>query len=347
MSMWDGIRTGLRWFFRLIYAMFAVVLAGAAFTLYLAWQLLTPVGAPQDRVYRLAPGATAAEVSKQLEAAGVIRSAQAFRLLLKATRTGDRLQAGEHHLSPSMTALQIRDELMKVVTLPAVLVTLPEGFTRKEVADRVAHRLKGVTAKAFLAFTLYPRDTFPDRPWLPPTDLEGYLFPDTYDFAADVTAKPVVERMLKRFEEVVLKMPEVKAGRFPGGLSLHQSVILASLVEAEARTDADRPLIAGVYLNRLRRQMRLECDATVIYALDQRKVLSLDDLKVESPYNTYVHEGLPPGPICNPGRKSVDAALHPRGDYLFYVRNDVKGDGSHVFARTFEEHEENIRRYAR
>ncbi|NDD27275.1 MAG: endolytic transglycosylase MltG [Proteobacteria bacterium] len=347
MRMSDVYRTGVRWFLRLVYLVFGLVLAGAGVVVYLAWQLLTPPGGKQARTFVLDPGRSAAEVSRQLESGGFIRSAYAFRLMLKVTHTASRLQAGEHTLSPSMTALQVRDELMKVVERPAVRLTIPEGLTRKEVAARVARTLPAIKSDDFQGFTLYPRTTFPEKTWLPGTDLEGYLFPDTYELEAKSTTRQVVERMLKRFEEVVLVMPEVKARRFPGGLTFQQMIVLASLIEAEAKVDKDRPLIAGVYLNRLRKQMRLECDATIIYALGTRKVLSLADLKYESPYNTYLYEGLPPGPICNPGRKSIEAALHPKGDFLYYVRDDVKGDGSHVFGRTFAEHEANIRKVSR
>ena len=347
MRLAEGVRAGLRWFLRLVYLVFTLVLGVAAFGLYLVWQLLSPAGPQGYRSFTLAPGTTAVDVSQQLERAGFIRSSQAFRLMLRATHTGDRLQAGEHRLSPSMTCLQIRDELMTVVRPAAVAVTLPEGLTVKEVVARINHAIPDLSTKAVLGFTLYPHDTFPNKPWLPSTDLEGYLFPDTYDFEVKVGPKKVVEQMLGRFEDVVLTMPDVKAKRFPGGLTFHETITLASLVEAEASVDKDRPLIAGVYINRLKKSMRMECDATILYALGVRKVLSLEDLKYESPYNTYLHDGLPPGPICNPGRKSIEAALHPRGDFLFYVRNDVKGDKSHVFARTFSEHQENIRRYAR
>src|SRR5207237_1277587 len=154
-----------------------------------------------------------------------------------------------------------------------------EGLTLKEVAQRVQRGIKGVSAKAFVAFTLYPHDTFPDKKYLPAGDLEGYLFPDTYEFEAKVSPKQVVERMLKGFEETVMSLPDVKQQKFPQHLTLQQTIILASLVEAEAKVDKDRPLIAAVYLNRIQKLMRLECDATILYAMGQRKVLSLADLK--------------------------------------------------------------------
>jgi UPF0755 protein len=351
MNTGQAYRSSVKWFLRAVYLVFAAVLMGSGYGLYLAWQLFTPVGPQEYKTFVLERGAGAYVVSEQLQEQGFIRNAFAFRLLLKATRTADKLQPGHHTLSPSMTSLQVRDELMKVVQAPGVKVTVPEGKRLVEVAEIVHRAIPRFTAKDFLAFTLYPRNTFPDKKYLPEAGIEGYLFPDTYEFEKpsdpSATARPIVDRMLTRFEEVVLALPEVKAKKFPGGLTFHQVMILASMVEAEAQVAKDRPLIAGVYLNRLKQGMRLECDATVMYGLHTRQLLSTADLRRDSPYNTYLHEGLPPGPICNPGRSSIEAALHPKGDYLFYVKNDKKGDGSHVFARTYSEHLDNIRRYSR
>lgn len=347
--------TVIRWFLRLVYLAFACVLAATAVGLYLLYQLYVPVGIEKPTVYTVRPGVTAQEISDDLAGKGFIRSAYALRLFLRLTHKGGNLQPGEHTITPGMNALQIVDELNKVVLLPAISVTIPEGLTDAEIARRIQRKLK-IPAQTLLSATLYPATTFPDRKYLPKADsLEGYLFPDTYQFDPKVAPKQVVERFLKGFEDRVMSLPEVKSEAFPqapavpGGssvkLTLQQVVTLASLVEAEAKVDRDRALIAGVYLNRLRKGMRLECDATILYAMGTRKILSLADLHYASPYNTYLHDSLPPGPICNPGLKSILAALHPKGDYLYYVRNDVKADGSHVFARSFEEHNANIRKY--
>lgn len=340
------MNTAVKWFLRLVYVVFFCVLASSAFAMYLIYQLLSPAG-PQDlKVFTLKPGTSALDVSDQLQDRGLIRSAYAFRMMLRVTHNGNKLQAGDHSLSPSMNSVQIMEELLKVVTLPEVSLTVPEGLTLRSIAKRVQHDLK-IPTRDFAAFTIYPHDTFPDKKYLPATSLEGYLFPDTYSFDPKVAAKDVVERMLKRYEEVVLALPEVREEKFPQHLTLQQMMTVASLVEAEAKVDEDRPLIAAVYYNRLTHHMRMECDATILYAMGERKTLSLADLKYESPYNTYLHDGLPPGPICSPGLSSIQAALHPKGDYLYYVRNDIKKDGSHVFARTFAEHQGNIRKYSK
>ncbi len=340
------MKTVMKWFRRVVYAVFVAFLLGVVFCLHLAYQILTPAGRPAVTAYDLKPGTSVRELAHDLRQRGLIRSSLAFYCLLRVSPKSRLLQAGVHRLSPSMDALQVLSELTKVVRAPSIRLTIPEGERLPEVAHRVQQKLR-VPASSFLAYTIYPRTTFPSKRYLPDTNLEGYLFPDTYDFAPSSTAREIVERMLDRFEQVVLQMPEVRAGHFPGHLNFRQFVILASLVEAEAKVDADRPYIAGVYLNRLKIGMRLECDSTILYALKARRALTLLDLRLPSPYNTYLHAGLPPGPICNPGRKSFEAALHPRGDYLYYVRNDRKGDGSHVFARTYAQHEANIRKYAR
>ena len=176
--------------------------------------------------------------------------------------------------------------------------------------------------------------------------LEGYLFPDTYRAPPDTPAKDLIELMLQDFS---LRVPPSLRGNPPPGYTLHQVLTIAAIVEREAATDEERPLIAGVYYNRLRQSppLPLEADPTVQYALGKESEwwpeVQPADLKRESPYNTYLRPGLPPGPICNPGLKSIQAAFEPaQTDYLYFV---AKGDGTHAFARTYEEHLENIRKY--
>ena len=225
-------------------------------------------------------------------------------------------------------------------------MTVPEGKTVRQVAAIVQQRV-GIPVEDFLGVTGSPRYVFPARTWLPEGGMEGYLFPDTFNVPKTAKPREVVDLMLRRFEHEVL--PLVRASHAPQGLDLHQVVTMASLVEAEAQVASERPRIAAVYYNRLQATMPLQCDATILYALGRRKAtVSLADLEVDSPYNTYRRNGLPPGPICNPGLASVRAAIEPeKSSYLFYVRNDVKNDGSHVFAKTFEEHQANIRRFQR
>ena len=182
--------------------------------------------------------------------------------------------------------------------------------------------------------------SFHVRGWTPPDDnLEGYLFPDTYTVPQGATARDIVQMMLDNFDRRVVTPFGAEAGAFPGGLPA--AVTLASLVEREAEVDSDRPLIAAVYRNRLKAGMRLQCDATVQYALPEHKTrLFYADLRVDSPYNTYQHAGLPPTPIANPGLPSIEAALHPAAaQYLYYVAGP---GGRHVFSTTLAQHEQAV-----
>jgi UPF0755 protein len=219
------------------------------------------------------------------------------------------------------------------------VVTVPEGYTVRQIARRLAeHHL--VDEAQFLALAQTGGRSFHLRGWTPPDDnLEGYLFPDTYTVPKGASARDVLQIMLENFARRVVVPYGAAADRFPGGLPA--AVTLASLVEREAEVDADRPLIAAVYRNRLKAGMRLQCDATVQYALPEHKArLFYADLRVDSPYNTYQHAGLPPTPIANPGLPSIEAALHPaRVDYLYYVAGP---GGRHIFSRTLAGHNQAV-----
>jgi UPF0755 protein len=171
---------------------------------------------------------------------------------------------------------------------------------------------------------------------------EGYLFPETYEFLTGSQPSDVVRRMVRQFLSVYSELSNSPIAVRQSHLAFSDVVILASIVEREAKMPEEFPRVAGVFVNRLRRRMPLQSCATVEYLLPERKgVLSVDDTKTESPYNTYLHTGLPPGPICNPGRRALAAALSPeRNDYLFFV---ARGDGTHAFSRTAAEHATNCR----
>lgn len=171
---------------------------------------------------------------------------------------------------------------------------------------------------------------------------EGYLFPETYEFLTGAPPSDVVRRMLHQFSSVFAELRDSSPAPRSSPLAPSQVVILASIVEREAKVPEEYPRIAGVFLNRLNRHLPLQSCATVEYLLHERKGrLSVEDTKIESPYNTYLHVGLPPGPICNPGRRALTAALNPeRNDFLFFV---ARGDGTHIFSRTAAEHAANCR----
>jgi UPF0755 protein len=223
-------------------------------------------------------------------------------------------------------------------------VVIPEGSDRFDIARILAERM-AIDPAEFLRRTEQTwliHDLDPDAP-----TLEGYLFPDTYRFPRRVTADTVIVAMVSRFRRVL--QTKLRGDAANGAVDLHRVVTLASLVEKETPDPVERPMVAGVFTRRLEKHMLLQCDPTVIYAarLAGRPiaVIRVSDLKFDSPYNTYVHGGLPPGPIANPGEISLRAAFHPAsGDALYFVSNN---HGGHVFSKTLAEHQRNVARYRR
>ena len=317
-----------------------VVIAVAVFAVGLRHLYLTgleardPAGT-QKLVY-LQPGQGLWALASVLEDEGIIRSAPAFYVYYKLyiRRGGDSSLKGAYFdLSPADSVAVIVEERLRE---PAVRkVTFPEGFDVSQMGSRLGDAGLMVSAEAFadaaVPATVADVVAFPLRA----RSLEGYLFPDTYEFVVGTGADGIVTAMAQTFSRKfhTPNSAEIDAS----ALSLHELVTVASLIEREARVAADRALISSVIRNRLAKGMRLQIDATVLYALGTHKErVTHEDLKVKSPYNTYLHAGLPPGPICNPGLASLKAALHPASsEYLFYV---ARPDGSHVFTRTYEEH---------
>ncbi|WAM34370.1 endolytic transglycosylase MltG [Caldicellulosiruptor morganii] len=272
-------------------------------------------------------------VAKILKEKGIIKNPYLFMLYVKAKKC--RLAAGNYRLSSSMSYKELCEALQKgVVFKKTVRFTIPEGFTCVQIAEKLSS-LGIVDRERFLNeinncnfdFQFkYPSKNVKYK-------LEGFLYPDTYEVFEGESEKDIIKRMLNRFVDVYNSIKNSKTTQ----LSDIQTIILASIVEKEAKKDFERPLIAGVFINRLNQGMRLESCATVEYILPVHKeVLSLSDVRIKSPYNTYLYNGLPPSAICNPGRKSLLAALNPqKTDYLFFV---ARKDGTHVFSKTFEEH---------
>lgn len=288
-------------------------------------------------VVRIPHGLSTHHIARLLAAAGVVRNAWSFELLCRLK--GGRLEAGEYRFEQALSPVAVYDQLAQgriwVVTL-----TIPEGWTSLDIAAALA-RAGLARAGEFLQVVQNPapvRDLAPSAP-----SLEGFLFPDTYQFPHQTTPEQIAQAMIRRFRQQwqQLTAPE---GAPRDALPV---VTLASLVEAETAREAERPVVAGVFVNRLRLGLPLDCDPTVIYALRQRGTYqgTLDDaaLHVASPYNTYLHRGLPPGPINNPGRSALLAALHPATvPYLYFVSD---GSGGHRFSRTLAEHSRNVLRY--
>jgi len=312
--------------------------AGGAALYASSWwnQAKLPVGGDQPVRVTVAKGATLTEVAADLEKRKIIRSATAFGYLARGKAA---IQPGVYDLKPSETPQQILEHLVKG-DIVRVKVTFPEGWTLRQMAARL-EKNGLVKADSFLNLVTKQGNTL-KASFSPPENLEGYLFPDTYQFPLGESEREIAQRMLGNFDAQMAKREEA---RKKSGRSLRDIVIIAAMIEREARVAQDRPRIAGVIYNRLAQRMPLQIDATVLYAHLQaggqhKERLLFRDLEINSPYNTYKVVGLPAGPICNPGIASIDAALAPeKSDYLYYV---AKPDGSHAFARTLAEHNRNI-----
>lgn len=287
------------------------------------------------------PGAGPASIGRRLVDAGVIRDTLGFRYELTRTGAGRRLQAGEYRFDRPMT---IKEVVAKIVRGDVYLqpITFREGLTILDMAQLFESRGFGPAADFISAASggAAIHDVDPVA-----RDLEGYLFPDTYAMPRHATAPQLVARMVDGFEKVLT--PTLRAAADARGLSVRQLVTLASIVEKETAKPEERPLVAAVYANRLRIGMALQCDPTVIYALQRagryNGNLTRADLQWDSPYNTYRYPGLPPGPIAAPGQASLEAAAHPADvPYIYFVS---RGDGSHAFATTLDEHNRNVFEY--
>lgn len=294
-----------------------------------------------EQFVEIPPGAGSMAIATRLAEAGVVRDVNSFRLALWLTGAGRRLQAGEYRFDRALSARQVADKIARgdVYVRP---ITFPEGLTVKQMA--ALYESKGFgPAPEFIDAAKNGALVSAVDPGA--RDLEGYLFPDTYKLPRHATAEQLVARMVAGFMKTLT--PEVIDKAEARGLTIRQLVTLASIVEKETGTPGERPLVAAVYANRLKIGMGLQCDPTVIYALERAGRydgnLTRDDLQFDSPYNTYRYAGLPPGPIASPGRASLEAAASPASaPYIYFVS---KNDGSHAFATTLDEHNRNVQQY--
>ena len=291
----------------------------------------------QALIVEIPKGRSLAQVAQILTSAGVVDHPTLFKLAARLTGRHQSLKAGEYRLSPSLSY----DAILKTLHRGRVvqhLVMLPEGFTLEQIVDRLAEA-KLVERQAALDLA-YDKD-YLNELGIKADSMEGFLFPDTYRFAKGLSARAVLGRMFRRFKTAW--HPLAKAAK-ELGLSRLQAVTLASIIERETSQDIERPLVSAVYHNRLRRKMLLQADPTVIYGIeDFDGNLTRADLRTDNPYNTYTRAGLPPGPICSPGRASLYAAVHPaQANYLYFV---ARGDGSHYFSVSYREHVNAVNRY--
>jgi UPF0755 protein len=295
---------------------------------------------PRPTQVVLEEGSTLDEIARRLAAAGVIGNALTFRILARTRGQDVGARAGEYRFAAHQTQDEVLRALVSSGAQVAAWVTIPEGFTAAQIAARLQDAGVGRSAEFMQSFMHNNVVVGGTRT----KNLEGFLFPSTYLVPLADAPRQVDEQLTAEFFKQL--PPDAAADARALHVTLPQAVTVASLVEREAKTDADRPRIAGVIYNRLRANMPLQVDATIEYALPEHKdVLSLRDLKIDSPYNSYAHTGLPPTPIANPGRPSLEAALHPsKSDDFYYV---YCGHGRHVFAKTLAEHQVNVARCLR
>lgn len=331
---------GLKVLKRLI-TVLAVVLVGAAVWLWMDLYHFAHNPAALDdtqHIIAVIPGETFNALTVKLKHNGIIADTLRFKLLARIQGNDKNLKAGEYALTAAMTPRQVLDTLVNGKVLLHRL-TIPEGYNIDQIAFEVARA--GLTeAKDFKARATDP--TLVKRLDIEGPSVEGYLFPDTYYFPKGVTAQAIIEKMVQSFRQNFSDEWRRRADELH--FSVHDIVTLASIIEKETGDPAERPIIASVFHNRLKKRMRLESDPTVIYGIENFDGnLTRRHLSTATPYNTYVIRGLPPGPIANPGRASIEAALYPaQTDYLFFVS---KKDGTHHFSSTIQEHTQAVRKY--
>jgi UPF0755 protein len=315
-------------------AAFLLLLIGAAAA---AWFAATPFGPESETFVELAPGSSAMRIGQQLESAGVVRSRFAFDLMRLMKR--GTLRAGEYRFDHPATLTEVYDRIIHGDVYTKT-VTIPEGASIFDIAARLEQAGFG-SRRSFLATQANAVSLVAD---IDPgaKSLEGYLFPDTYYFARKATGAQICAMMVRRFRTI--------AGQLGLKENVHRVVTMASLVERETAIDSERPLVASVFENRLARRMPLMTDPAVIYGLQLegrwRGAIYHSDLEENTPYNTYLHAGLPPGPVANPGLRSLRAAMEPaKTDYLYFVAAGANAQGHSMFSSSIEEHNHNVAGY--
>jgi UPF0755 protein len=333
-----------RWFWRAFLTLFLLAGLAAAGAAWWTWRWLARPyqGYGGEQIVDVRPGQSASGILARLEQQGILANARLARAYLVYLLGDPPLLAGEYRFDRPLTPPQVLDKLIRgeVVTYR---LTLIEGLTLDEAADALA--AQGFGDPEVLRREMGRSDLIADLDPEAP-DLEGYLHPDTYHFARGISEAEIIATLVatfrQRFHREVLPLAD-------GSRTVRELIALASIVEKETQADGERPLIAGVFANRLRRGMALGADPTVIYALKREGVwdgnLRRSDLQLDSPYNTYLYPGLPPGPICSPGLASLIAAAKPaETDYLYFVS---RNDGTHVFATNLRDHNNNVHRWQR
>ena len=318
---------------RTLIALFLIAILAVAG--WLAWALWTPVTPPAQTFVMLRPGYTQRRIAAELQSAGVIHSTYAF-VIWHRLHHERSLKAGEYLFDKTANSIDVHERI-SAGDIYIRTVVVPEGYTMFDIAHAVEQAGLGPSQdflNVAMSETALIADLAPEA-----KSLEGYLFPSTYEFTRTQSMHTIAAAMVKHFREVAQEI----------GLNadVQKNVTMASIIEKETAVNEERPLVASVYYNRLTRGMPLQADPTVIYAEllqgTYTGALHHEDMQFDSPYNTYRHAGLPPGPIGNPGKSSLEAALHPATtDYYYFVSD---GSGHHRFANSLEEHNRNVTSY--
>ena len=301
--------------------------------------------------FTVRPNESIADIGADLASQELVTDAETFSNYAHFCGIGSKFQAGTFLLNQTQTIPQIAEALTDAGANQITLHVL-EGWRIEQIGEAIDQTpqlaFQGSDFMALVGPNAQPPDWFTQVVSIPPgAALEGFLFPDTYELSLNATASDLRDQMLRDFLQRVT--PQMRSDLAAQGLTMYQAITLASIVEREAVVDEERPLIASVYLNRLRKPMTLDADPTIQYALGTSRLpgnwwppLTVEDYQnVDSPYNTYLHQGLPPSPIANPGLASIQAAIYPRQSPYFYFRADCTGDGHHKFAVTFAEQQAN------
>lgn len=286
----------------------------------------------------ISPGENLNRITAKLHDHGLIRSAFMFKMIARYSKLDKSLQSGEYRLSPDMSPTMILEALSRG-KVHLHKVTVPEGYTLRQIAGLLEQAALGDAADFIDAAT---DAALVQQKGLEGQTFEGYLFPETYYFPKGIKTLRIIEIMVNHLQAVFSPAWHAQAGQL--GLSMHQVLTLASIIEKETGDASERSLISSVFHNRLEKGMRLESDPTVIYGIRNFDGnLTRTHLRTRTPYNTYVIRGLPPGPIANPGKASIEAALFPvKTDFLYFVS---KNNGSHYFSTSFREHNKAVRKY--
>jgi len=323
----------------------ALLLGTAVILLFSTWFslefYLAPKSSAKKIFFEVERGKKPESITQSLKENGIIRKKWPFLLAYKLFFSHKSLKAGEYEFLLPASSKEVLNTIIegKVYLHP---LTIPEGLTRKEIASHL-ESLDFINEQDILEASL---ETGEISSWdKKASTLEGYLYPETYHFPKGTPAKKIISTLVSQFKAVFNEKWRNRASEIR--LTIREVVILASMIEKETSIPEEKKLVSAVFHNRLKRGIKLDCDPTIIYVLKKegsfKGRLRTKDLNLDSPYNTYLYPGLPPSPICNPGQKSLDAALYPaEEEYLYFVS---KNDGSHHFSRTFREHQKAVRKY--